>query len=202
MNWQEKTIQSYDESAEALSEYFQGIGSRITDIEFGLELANANDGRAKVIEIGCGDGRDATEIVKRVSQYEGFDPSAGMLKIAKAKLPNASFVQADALTYEYPKDVDVIFAFASILHVSKFAIGEVFEKAAESLSPQGIFYISLKERDNYEEEIKEDEYGRRMFYYYNPELISSIAEPLFETIHTDHQEIGRTKWFTIALSNI
>jgi hypothetical protein len=35
--------------------------------------------------------------------------------------------------------------------------------------------ISLKLSDKYEEKIKEDSYGTRMFYYYNPELIKELA---------------------------
>jgi len=200
MDWQQETITSYDESALALSKYFQGIGSRVSDIELGLDLAKVNDGSARVVEIGCGDGRDASETVKRVTWYEGFDPSKGLLNIAKPKVPKASFVQADALSYEYPKDIDVIFAFASLLHVNKDDLDKVFKKTAESLRQRGIFYISLKERDAYEEEVKE--FGKRMFYYYNPELISSFAKPQFETVHVDHQLIGKTKWFTVALAKI
>ncbi|HVC36025.1 MAG TPA: orotidine 5'-phosphate decarboxylase / HUMPS family protein [Candidatus Dormibacteraeota bacterium] len=90
MNWQQETIKSYDGSAQALSNYFQGIGSRTTDIELGLDLANASDGHARVVEIGCGDGRDATEIVKRVAWYEGFDPSKGMLDQARVGTPSAA----------------------------------------------------------------------------------------------------------------
>lgn len=201
MDWDAKTITTYDNSAQALAEYFKGIGARVDDIELGLSLAKADiDGRA--IEIGCGDGRDAVEIAKRVGWFEGFDPSKSLLEIARKKLPNTSFVLADALTYSYPQDIDVIYAFASLLHVSKTALPKAFEKAAQSLRPGGVFYISLKERDEYLEEVKKDSYGERMFYYYNPEIIKEIAGDLFVTIHEDHQVHGNTNWFTIALRRV
>lgn len=198
MDWNTKTIETYDTSAKALADYFRGIGPRAKDIELALELAGAMQD-ARVIEIGCGDGRDAAEIVKRTAWYEGFDPSEGLLKIARSKLPQASFVRADALTYAYPNDLDVIYAFASLLHVNQNDLKIVLEKASKALRKGGIFYISLKERDSYTEEVKKDEYGERMFYYYNVALIKELAGDMFSTIHETHQRMGKTDWFTIAL---
>jgi SAM-dependent methyltransferase len=201
MNWNNQTIQTYDKSANKLADYFKGIGPRVKDIELGLKLANVN-GNARVVEIGCGDGRDAKEIIKQVAWYEGFDPSKGMLKIAKSELPGISFVLADALTYNYPKQLDVIFAFASLLHVNKTNLAKVFKKCAKSLRTRGIFYISLKERDSYIEELVKDNYGERIFYYYNVNLITRLAGNKFKSIYMDHQKIGHTKWLTIVLKKI
>lgn len=200
MNWDDKTIETYDASAKELAEYFRGIGSRIDDIELGLKLASATD--ARVMEIGCGDGRDAAEIVKRVAWYEGCDPSKGLLAIARHKLPEASFVEADALSYEYPSNLDVIYAFASLLHVNRNDMPAVFAKAATALRTGGVFYISLKERATYTEEVKKDQYGERMFYLYTAPLIKELAGDAFRTVHEDHHRHGNTDWFTIAFKKI
>lgn len=194
------TIETYNNSAEMFASYFAGIGSRVTDIETALELTQQDPSTVSAVEIGCGDGRDAEEIVKRVGSYEGFDPSAGLLKIARQRLPETSFKVADALSYEYPQNTDLLIAFASLLHVNRDDMRTVFQKAEQSLRPNGIFYISLKERVDYREELQEDKFGRRMFYYYNAALIQSIAGPAFSAVHEDHQTIGTTNWFTIALA--
>jgi len=198
MEWKQQNVKVYDDSAKALAQYFKGVGSRIADIELGLKLAKVGD-NARVVEIGCGSGRDALEIVKRVGWYEGFDPSKELLKIAQKELPDTSFVLTDALTYNYPNDIDTIYAFASLLHVNKPDMKKVFKKVSESLRLGGIFYMSLKERNQYTEEIKKDRYGERMFYYYNISLISEIAGDSFTTVNKAHQRIGKTNWFTIAL---
>jgi SAM-dependent methyltransferase len=199
MDWTQQTIKTYDSSAIALAKYFGSIGPRTKDIELGLSLARSGKKTGRVIEIGCGDGRDAVEIIRRVQYYEGFDPSNKLLEIAKTRLPNESFVLADALTYDYPNNTDVIFAFASLLHVNKTDLSQVFKKAVQSLRQDGIFYISLKERKVYTEEVKKDKYGERMFYFYTPSLIKSIADNRLLPVHEDHQIVGNTKWFTIAL---
>ncbi|HEX6258470.1 MAG TPA: class I SAM-dependent methyltransferase [Candidatus Saccharimonadales bacterium] len=201
MDWNTQTIKTYDESAKELAEYFKGIGARVSDIELGLKLANANS-EAKVVEVGCGDGRDAEEIVKRVAWYEGYDPSEGLLDIARKRLPDASFVTADALTYQYPENLDVVYAFASLLHVNQGDMKVALTKIAAALRKDGIAFISLKERPTYEEEVKEDQYGKRMFYYYNARLIQELAGHAFIVAHEDHQTIGRTDWFTLALKKV
>jgi SAM-dependent methyltransferase len=200
MNWNAKTIQTYDTSAEALAEHFKDRGPRVHDIELALKLADAPRG-ARVIDIGCGDGRDAAEIIKRTAWYEGFDPSEGLLKLARRKLPQTSFVRADALSYNYPSNLDVVYAFASLLHVNQADLKKVFEKVSKALRKGGIFYISLKERAAYAEEVKKDKHGERMFYHYNVALIKELAGKEFSTVAEDHQTIGKTNWFTIALKS-
>jgi len=193
----QKTIKTYDDSASDLAEYFKGIGPRVSDIEIAIDLVDS-DLPIRAVEIGCGDGRDATEIIKRVSWYQGFDPSAEMLKIAKQTVPNGSFIKADALSFDYPHNLDVVFAFASLLHVSKADLTNVFRKVHKTLKPKGIFYISLKESSHYTKAIKRDAFGERLFYFYNSSIIKELAKG-FKSIHEDHQKIGKTDWFTIAL---
>lgn len=193
-----ETIETYDRSARKLAEYFAGIGARIDDIERALQLANATND-AKVVEAGCGDGRDAAEIAPRVAFYEGFDPSKGLLAIAHERLPSAVFIEADAHSYTYPSDLDVVYAFASFLHIPRESMPEALHRAETALKPGGILYLSLKERAAYEEEAKKDEHGERMFYYYTPQLIAELAGKGFESVYEDHQTIGSTQWFTVAL---
>ncbi len=198
MDWNAKTISTYDSSASKLADYFKGIGARIDDIKLGIQLCGSKDS-IHVVEIGCGDGRDAAEIVSRVSTYVGVDPSEGLLEIARKRLPDATFVKADALSYVYPENTDVIYAFASLLHINKSDMKLALEKASKCLRSGGIYYISLKERDEYTEEVKNDQYGERMFYYYSAAIIRDLSAPWFDVVHKEHQQIGHTAWFTIAL---
>lgn len=198
MNWQLKNNDVYNKQAEKIAEYFAGYGARIDDIKRSLELAGKKVG-AKVIELGCGDGRDAVEIVKLVDWYEGIDPSIELLKIAKNKVPNTSFVLSDAIKYDYPKDLDVIFAFASLLHIDINDLKKVFKKAEDSLKVGGVFSILLKERPVYTEEIKKDDFGERMFYYYNLDIIKEVAGDSFEVVYDDKTIKGHTNWFSVIL---
>jgi hypothetical protein len=59
------TIATYDNSAQELAAYFAGIGSRLDIIQEALQLAGKPH-EAKVVEVGCGDGRDAEDIIPLV----------------------------------------------------------------------------------------------------------------------------------------
>lgn len=200
-NLREETVETYDKSAKELAKYFAGIGARAEDIELGFRLAG-NPSKARVVELGCGDGRDAKEIVERAGWYEGMDISEGLLHLARKYVPNASFVQADAVTYKFPENLDIIFAFASLLHLNKTETQSVLMRALKALNPGGIFFISLKYSPEYTEKIKEDRYGRRQFFFYNPELIEKLAGKEYETVFKDFQTMGHTEWFTIALKKL
>ena len=196
MNDRQQTIAVYDNKAKELADYFNGIGRRKTDIDKALSFINKPN--PKVIEIGCGNGRDAEEILKHTNDYVGMDVSTGMIALAKKAIPTATFEVADIATYNFPPNTDIIFSFASLLHSDKHEVSDVISRAYEALSPNGIFYISLK-YDTYQKKIKSDEYGERVFYFYTPEDIKELADKRFATVHEDTQVIGDTKWFTIAL---
>lgn len=199
MNNHDLTIQTYDQSAPELAAFFRGMGARIDYFERALALSAAKPGTAKVVEIGCGDGRDAIEITKRVGHYQGFDRSAGLLKIARETLPDVDFIQTDALSFTYSKDLDVIFAFASLLHIDRNDLGRLFRKMADNVRSGCIVFGTFKERDEYAAELKTDTYGQRMFYYYSLPLLLELAGDNFELVYEDRTIIGSTDWLTIAL---
>jgi SAM-dependent methyltransferase len=194
----QETIDTYNKSAKELAEYFRGIGPRVKYIDLAFKLAG-NPERARVIELGCGDGRDAKEIIKRADWYEGSDISPALIDLARGYAPEGQFVMADAATYELPDNLDIIFAFASLLHLNKDEVKELLARAANALRPGGIFYISLKWSPEYHQEIKEDQYGRRLFYFYNPEVIAELAGPSYEVVTSFREAHGHTEWFEIAL---
>lgn len=58
----------------------------------------------------------------------------------------------------------------------------VLDRAYKALVPGGVFYISLKYMPTYTQKIKEDMYGRRLFYFYNPEHLKELASDTYETV--------------------
>lgn len=192
------TIATYNNSAKAFAAYFAGVGLRIDIIKEAFELAG-NPKDARVVEVGCGDGRDAEGIVPRVKWYEGFDPSIEFVKLARQRSLDASFIQADALSYNYPADLDVIFGFASYLHLNQEDFAKACRKAAESLRVGGIFAITLKEKDAYQEELVEDEFGKRWFYYYDEATVKRVLGEKFEIVKVEHQILKHktAKWLVV-----
>ncbi|HAU07769.1 MAG: Methyltransferase type 11 [Candidatus Yanofskybacteria bacterium GW2011_GWF1_44_227] len=195
INHKDKTIETYNTSIQALVKKFANFGPRIEDIKRGFSYISKEN--PNVLEIGCGYGREAKEILKLTSHYLGMDISEEMIRKAKNDVPDGNFVVSDIENYVFPDGLDIIFSFASLLHSDIENLRLIAERAYEALAKNGIFYISLK-RGVYHREIQEDEFGTRVYYYYAPEDIEAL-DPRFTTVWKDEHEHGGQDWFTIIL---
>lgn len=177
------------------------MGARLEDVERGLNLRESNNDLT-VVEIGCGNGRESEVLLSKVDNYIGVDVSASMLRLARERLPDANFVLSDVIEYDLPNDVDVIFAFASLLHLPKEAVSIVFKKASESLKTGGVLYVSLKRKDDYSSSAERDDYGERKFYYYNLSTLQDLVPQQFEVVYHDEQQYGSDDWITVAFKKL
>jgi predicted house-cleaning noncanonical NTP pyrophosphatase (MazG superfamily)/SAM-dependent methyltransferase len=191
------TVNIYNESADKFAEYFKGIGPRQVHIKQALELAG-NPKNPAVLELGCGDGRDAQVITDYTDNYKGIDISEGMVNLARKSLPTANFEVSDAVSYDFPDNLDVIYAFASLLHLDINEVKLVFEKAYKALRPGGVFYVSTKHRPEYTSEIKTDQFGKRLFYFYNAPIFTEMAGDSFEIVKNEVEHKNDTDWLEIA----
>ena len=179
-----------------MTEKFNDIGVRTEDVKRGFSFIKKDN--PKVVEIGCGNGREAKEILKHTNDYLGIDISEELIKIARKENPDGKFKVVDLEDFNFSKNIDIIFSFASLLHSDKDNVKIILDRAYKSLNNQGIFYISLK-YDDYQERIIEDEFGIRTYYFYTPELIKELAGLKYKTVHIDIQDLKGQKWFNIIL---
>ncbi len=105
-----------------------------------------------------------------------MDISKELIKLAHKKLPEVRFEVADIETYDIPKDLDIIFAFASFVHVSIKNLKLIFDRFAESLNTGGVVCVSLKLTDSYREITIKDDFGIRTYYYYSIEDIEGLVK--------------------------
>jgi SAM-dependent methyltransferase len=202
MTVDQRTIQTYDDSAEAMAEHFANYSDRdpsLDDIKRSFEFVGESHEPLHAVEIGCGAGRHAAAIMQYAAQYEGFDPSAKLLAIARQHTPQASFVQADAVGYSYPFNLDAVFAYASLLHVDRDDFATVSQKVLSALKPGGVFCMTLKESDDYQEIEQHDDFGTRRFYLYSPQLVNELLGKDFDMLYEAHVTAGpkHKKWMTL-----
>jgi len=190
-------INNYDKSAEFHSNKFNEIGARVGDVDRTFALVDKTN--PKVVEIGCGNGRDASYIVKHTKDYLGIDLSKEMLKLALKNNPGVNFQLADLETYDFPKGVDIVFSFASLLHTDAESLKEVIEKIYASLNQGGVFFLSLKMGEYHKEKVDRDGLGPRTFYFYNPEEIRKLSPNGLTVIYELPYEFKDQKWFSMIL---
>jgi len=194
----QKTRNTYSKSAASLGQHYDEIGSRDGDVNLAFTLAG-NPENAKVLEIGCGNGRDALSILRRTPFYTGIDTSPEMIKLARERTFKGKFEVADALTYDYDGPYDVVFAFASLRHIAPSELGIVLKKVYDSLREGGVLYISSNYADHYHQEDRKDKYGEREIHYYNPDIIQHYAPRGFKKVQELYDTIDGFKWFEVVL---
>ncbi len=195
MDLKQQTIDTYERTAGKMAEKFNAIGPRIEDIERGFSFIDKQN--PSVLEIGCGNGRDAKVILKHTNRYLGIDISESMIKIARKSVPNGAFEVSDIEAFTLPKNIDIVFSFASLLHSEAKDVQDILISVHEALSENGIFYISLKYGNGMT--TTTDRFGTRTYYFYTPKDIEGMAAQKYEVLWSDRQEVLSQDWFTIVL---
>ncbi|MBU0625541.1 class I SAM-dependent methyltransferase [Patescibacteria group bacterium] len=190
-----QTVETYDSTASQMAAKFNGIGARIKDIKRGFSYVLRD--QPFVLEMGCGNGRDAEEIIKQTPNYLGVDISKSMIALAKESVPQGRFEVADVDVWAFPTGIDLIFSFASLLHSDPVSVKAVLKRASAALNSEGVFYISLKYGEG--KHSKTDEFGTRTYFLYTPEDIILYAGDDYSVLFEDIQELRGQKWFTIVL---
>ena len=129
---------------------------------------------ADILDAGCGPGRDALAFKRMGYRVTAMDASPAMATQAAATLGQHVLCRP-FLEMPYENAFDGIWACASILHVPRREMDDVFRRFIRALRPNGVWYLSVKMGSG--ERI--DQHGR-LFNDYHPEdmeqLISVYSE--------------------------
>src|SRR5262245_18644559 len=94
---------------------------------------------AYMLELGCGAGGPATQALAARFTLTGVDLSAHSVELARANVPNATFLHADMTALEFePASFDAVVAFFSIIHVPREEQPGLLEQIARWLRPGGL----------------------------------------------------------------
>jgi len=127
----------------------------------------------KILDAGCGSGRDTLYFLKRGYEAVAMDASEEMVRLS-TELTGKPTMLMKFEDFDSKDEYDGIWACASLLHVSKLEIKDVMFKLIQGLKDNGIFYGSFKYGEG---EAFRDE---RFFNFYNEngllELINEVGQ--------------------------
>ncbi|MFA5333541.1 MAG: methyltransferase domain-containing protein [Candidatus Nanoarchaeia archaeon] len=140
----------------------------------------------KVIDIGCGPGRDSKYLSNKGFELTGIDLTNNFLKIAKNKVPAANFYRMDMRQLSFRNEsFDGIWCNGAFLHIPKDENRLTMQEFYRILNSQGVMYLSVKIGNG--EKIVEKDYwkGRKLFVYYSEnEIMDLLKNTGFEIIKT------------------
>jgi SAM-dependent methyltransferase len=153
----------YDRIAERYSEW---TGETLVDEReryVALLWESLPDG-AEILELGCATGVPTTrELVKRFA-VTGVDISARNIALAKERVPEATFMQADITQLTLPPaSFDAVIAFYTITHVPREEHAQLLRNIASWLRPGGLFVASMGAGDD-PGTVEDDWLGAPMYF--------------------------------------
>jgi len=156
---------------------------------------------AKILDAGCGSGRDTKYFLSKGYDVAAIDASKEMVKCAS----DFTGIQVQQLLFQdipYQNEFDGIWSCASLLHVPKQEIYSVFDKFIKALKIGGIWYMSFKYGEG--ERTKDN----RLFNDYTNESLSEILNQykqlqIIELWLTDDRRSDRDdKWINALVKKI
>ena len=138
----DKTIEYYNQNADMFAQ-----GTRLVDFTVVQErFAKMLPAGSRILDFGCGSGRDAKYFLEKGYRVEATDGSSELCKLASV----FAGIEVKEMLFQ---DLDVsgkyegIWACSSILHLSKKELLPVIRKMCDALKDNGVIYTSFKYGD-------------------------------------------------------
>lgn len=172
------TLEYYDQNAEQFFKTTADVDFTDTQDRF-LQYLQLG---SRILDLGCGSGRDARYFLEKGYQVDATDGSAEICRLASEytgiPVRQMLFNELDA-----EEEYDGIWACASILHLPEEELRDVMHRIGTALKEDGIFYTSFKYGDFA---------GERNGRYFR-----DFTEESFREFLTDFHEFRMTdQWIT------
>ncbi|TAK58731.1 class I SAM-dependent methyltransferase [Patescibacteria group bacterium] len=129
----------------------------------------------KILDVGCGNGRDIQTFLSKGFAVEGLDYTHAAVEGLRKKFPNETFYEADMRKTGLASELyGGIWACASVLNLPKSEVSLALNEFKRLLVPGGILFLSVKEGEG--ERMVPDRGGERFFSFYKEEELSQIVQ--------------------------
>ena len=178
-----KTIKTYDEIAHHYKQKTKHL-ELITEIKKFKKFLPKS---AKVLDAGCGWGRDS-KILSKNFKVIGIDLSERLLDLAKAYAPKAKFQIGNISRTFFPSEsFHGIWSNDTLIHLERKDILKTLREFHRLLRKNGILYLSVKEGEGegWQEEEMSNYKPRFYTWFKEDEIINYLKKTGFRIIETE-----------------
>lgn len=170
------TIDAYNAGAQSWAEAHSDINYWVDE----FPVFKKNLPKGKILEIGCGGGRDAQVLISLGYDYIGTDIAKKFVQVAKKNNPGARFLVRSIYDLGFPPNsFDGFWASAVFLHIPKSRIDKALNKVHQVIRPGGVGFIAIKQgqgEKSLEEESSDGEKYKRLWSLYLMKEFGDILE--------------------------
>ncbi len=202
------TLAYYDNNSEGVSEQYEKVDSQV--FLGGLPLWVRS--RGKILDLGCGSGRDAAFLRSKEYDVYGIDGSQAMLDEALHLHPELAGRLVKGVfpgVLPYPDEsFDAVVSIAFLMHLRKEGVETMCREILRVLSPHGVFWLSVRQPSNLDESEGEETmtFDERHRFYLR--LSTTRWKKIFEQqgfygkeVFTDDDALGRNySWSRFVFS--
>jgi cyclopropane fatty-acyl-phospholipid synthase-like methyltransferase len=141
---------------------------------------------SRVLDLGCGAGVPIAAALAREHRVTGVDVSSEQIRRARASVPGATFLLADAMAVEFPPEsFAAVVSFYAVFHLPREEHEELFRRVHRWLAPGG--YLAATVSHDREAAYTEDGFfGVRMYWsnWSREDYVEMLARLGFELLET------------------
>jgi len=190
-----KTIKFYDKYAKQYSD-----STSLILLQYQLNQFISFLQGKKVLDVGCGAGRDTAYFMEEKLDVIGIDAAEGMIKEAKKRVKKGKFKVMNFLELKFKdKSFDGIWCCAALFHLRKKDAGKAIKEFHKVLKDNGAIYITVKEGEG--EKVLDSKYiakePRFYSFYKQAELEALLEKNGFEILTAYPEETDNTVWLNV-----
>lgn len=199
------TIDSYNRHASFYADFQSSLKPVKKHLDLFIQSLTGN----RVLDVGCGHGRESEYLHQNGLLVTGVDLSEGLLRVARDNAPQINFIVMDMRRLDFPKDsFDGLWVNTSFLHLPKKDAKKTLAGFSKVLKPGGILFMAFQGHPNEKATVVEKlgpqerlvatpEFGLdkpRFFAYYSVEEMKKLLkETGFETFNVSTKKEPETR---------
>lgn len=197
MNYEsEKIKKAYDEFASRYAVLNENMLLQFQLFEF-LSFLNK---KSKILDAGCGAGRDCEMLYEEGYNITGIDFSKNMITESKKRVTDVKFKVMDFLNTDFKdKSINAIWCNASIIHLPKNKINNALKEFHRILGSESLLFLNvIKGEGEKETEIKKFYNGKLPVSFYQKDEITEILEENgFRIIRSYEESDDNFEWIDL-----